>query len=209
MRKAMQKVVILGAWASGTSAMAGILERMGFYTCPSHWITYDERTPISYEPNALREIVLPCMEEAELTYKEGLDRAALRNKLAAWIETEEEKAEQGGWRGLAIKLPHLAFFLPEVCAAWDPHFLVMTRRLNDIERTRQRRAWQPYLGAAGAKAIYGKLFGDLLALQRSYLTVAFDELRGAPEREIDRVAAFIGLEPGKFDREKVLAWVRR
>ena len=60
----MQKVVILGAWASGTSAMAGILERMGYYTAPSHWITYDERTPISYEPNALRDIVLPCMEEA-------------------------------------------------------------------------------------------------------------------------------------------------
>jgi hypothetical protein len=205
----MQKVVILGAWASGTSAMAGILERMGYYTCPSHWITYDERTPISYGPNALRDIVLPCMEEAELTTKEGLDRTALQKKLAAWSEAEEKKAEQGGWRGLAIKLPHLAFFLPEVCAAWDPDFLVMTRQLNAIETTRKRRAWQPYLGAAGAKAIYNKVFGDLLALQRSYLTVAFDELRGEPGREIDRVAAFIGLQPGAYDREKALAWVRR
>lgn len=205
----MQKVVILGAWASGTSAMAGILERMGFYTCPSHWITYDERTPISYEPNSLREIVLPCMEEAELAYKPELDRAALQRALADWSAAEEKKAEQGGWQGLAIKLPHLAFFLPEVCAAWDPEFLVMTRRLNDIESTRQRRAWQPYLGAPGAKAIYGKLFSDLLALQRSYLTVAFDELRGEPGREVDRIAAFIGLAPGGFDRDKVLSWVRR
>lgn len=209
MRKAMQKVVILGAWASGTSAMAGILERMGFYTCPSHWITYDERTPISYEPNALRDIVLPCMDEAELSYKEGLDRVALQKALTAWSQAEERKAAQGGWRGLAIKLPHLAFFLPEVCAAWNPEFLVMTRRLDDIERTRKRRAWQPYLGAAGAKAIYGKLFGDLLALQCSYLTVAFDELRGEPAREIDRIAGFIALEPGSYDRDKVLAWVRR
>ena len=209
MRKAMQKVVILGAWASGTSAMAGILERMGYYTCPSHWITYDERTPISYEPNALRDIVLPCMDEAKLTTKEGLDREALTKALAAWAEEEERKAAQGGWRGLAIKLPHLAFFLPEVCAAWDPEFLVMTRRLTDIENTRKRRAWQPYLGAAGAKAIYGKLCGDLLVLQGRYLTVAFDDLRGEPERQVDRIAGFIALQPGSFDRDKVLAWVKR
>ena len=115
----MQKVVILGAWASGTSAMAGILERMGYYTCPSHWITYDERTPISYEPNALRDIVLPRMVEAELAYAPDLDREALKRDLAAWAAEEERKAAAAGWRGLAIKLPHLAFFVPEVCAVWD------------------------------------------------------------------------------------------
>ncbi|MEX0922638.1 MAG: hypothetical protein WD489_09720 [Rhodovibrionaceae bacterium] len=209
MRKIMQKVVILGAWASGTSAMAGILERMGFYTCPSHWITYDERTPISYEPNALRDIVLPCMEEAKLAYKPGLDRKALQGRLAAWSREEEEKAQQGGWRGLAIKLPHLAFFLPEVSEAWKPDFLVVTRRLADIETTRRRRAWQPYLGSEGAKAIYSKLFGDLLALQRGYLTVAFEELRGAPEPQIERISSFLDLDPASYDRGKVLSWVRR
>ncbi len=205
----MQKVVILGAWASGTSAMAGILERMGYYTAPSHWITYDERTPISYEPNALRDIVLPCMEEAELTYKPGLDREALKASLAEWARVEEDKARQGGWRGLAIKLPHLAFFLPEVCAAWNPEFLVVTRRLADIENTRKRRAWQPYLGIAGAKVIYGRLFGDLLSLQRGYLTISFEELRAAPEPQIDKIASFLALERDNYDRGKVLSWVRR
>lgn len=205
----MQKVVILGAWASGTSAMAGILERMGYYTCPSHWITYDERTPISYEPNALRDIVLPRMVEAELAYKADLDRDALKRDLAAWSAEEERKAEAAGWRGLAIKLPHLAFFIPEVCAVWDPDFLVVTRKLQDIETTRQRRAWQPYLGIKGAKAIYGKLFSDLLAMQRGYLTTAFEELRGDPDREVDRIAAYLALTPGSYDRTKVLEWIRR
>lgn len=206
---AMQKVVVLGAWASGTSAMAGLLERMGFYTAPSHWFTYDERTPISYEPNSLRDIVLPCMEEAQLTYKPDLDRAALQASLAEWSSAEEAKAQKGGWRGLAIKLPHLAFFLPEVCQAWDPDFVVVTRRLADIETTRQRRAWQPYLGSEGAKAIYGKLFGDLLALQRGYLTIAFEELRAKPELQIDRITGYLDLGRDSYDRGKALSWVRR
>lgn len=205
----MQKVVILGAWASGTSAMAGILERMGYYTAPTHWITYDERTPISYEPNSLREIVLPCMEEEKLAYRQDLDRKALQGRLAAWAGAEEGKARQGDWRGLAVKLPHLAFFLPEVCGAWDPEFLVVTRRFKDIEATRRRRGWQPHLGLAGAKAIYARLFGDLLALQRGHLTVAFEELLARPEREVERIASYIALEPGNYDREKVLSWIRR
>lgn len=54
-------VVVLGSWGSGTTAAVGALELMGCNTCPPHFMTWDPRTPNSFEPLSLREIIIPIL----------------------------------------------------------------------------------------------------------------------------------------------------
>ena len=46
---AVKTIVILSSFSSGSTALAGFLERCGAHTCPPHMITSDKRTPLSYE----------------------------------------------------------------------------------------------------------------------------------------------------------------
>ena len=61
----MKTVIIIASWSSGSSAVAGYIDKCGAYSCPPHLNTIDERTPNSYEPLAYKKELSKLFESTE------------------------------------------------------------------------------------------------------------------------------------------------
>ena len=105
-----EHIVILRAWSSGTSALTGVFERLGFYSCPPHFKTNDPRTPNSYESLSLRDVILPHFDEPSLT-NASADFEKIVDRLKSWSTEAAKASQQQGSRGIVMKVPHLCFFV--------------------------------------------------------------------------------------------------
>lgn len=191
--KPAKPIVVLGAWSSGTSALAGVMNNLGFYTCPPHFQTNDPRTPNSFESISLKEIIARHFNEPRLERIPG-DPDVVSQDIRIWYEHELTECLRLGKRGVVIKLPSLCFFVPELCRALQPDFIVMTRPLALVEKTRQRRGWHAQLGQAGALKCTQAMIPALIELQRSFISVSFGSLLATPESELRRLLSFVDSE---------------
>ena len=163
---------ITGPWSSGSTALTGWFENLGAYGCPPYQKTNDPRTPNSYESKALRDKLCECRNELTLETKDD----ALEKNLLAWFQdwkkTQESIAIQQGHNYLVLKHPLLAYYIQDLRSAAD-RIILITRPLQDIEKTRRRRGWHKTYGNSGAKLIYSKLFNTYLKNSISYQAVAY------------------------------------
>ena len=176
-------VVVLGPWSSGTSAVAGIVAALGASAHPPFVGVADPRTPVSFESKALREIILDAFDHAALARGPLPEGAPAR--LAGWT---------GGAALSVAKMPMLAFFLEEICAAWEAMFIIVHRDPAEIEATRLRRDWPEEYGAKGAGVIYPLIEGDLPE-GAPRLDVDYAALLADPAGQGTRIAGFCGLTP--------------
>ncbi len=197
-------VVVLGSWGSGTSAAVGALEMMGCNTCPPHFKTNDPRTPNSFEPLGLRNVIIPNFDEYGLKFS-GPDRGLIPGFLKQWLA----RAKMLSDKPLAVKLPHLCFFVPEMVAAWEPLFIMVERPLEQIEASRLRRGWPPHLGAIGAEVAYAAAYRDLKNLNQDFLAVSYADLTKNSEHAIDQIADWAGLSPAAEAKAAAADWVAR
>lgn len=197
-------VVVLGSWGSGTSAAVGALEMMGCNTCLPHFKTNDPRTPNSFEPLSLRSVIIPNFDEYGLKFS-GPDRGAMAGLFKDWLAHEKKMSD----KPMAVKLPHLCFFVPEMVAAWEPLFIMVERPLEEIEASRLRRGWPPHLGAIGAEVAYAAAYRDLKNLNQDFLTVSYADLTKNSEHAIDQIARWAGLSPGAEAKAAAADWVAR
>lgn len=197
-------VVVLGPWGSGTSAAVGALEMMGCYICPPHFKTNDPRTPNSFEPLSLRNVIIPNFDEPGLCFS-GPDRGAMAGLFKDWLAHEKKMSD----KPMAVKLPHLCFFVPDIVVAWSPVFIMIERPIEEIEASRARRLWPLHLGAPGAEACYSSAHRDLKALNQDFLTVSYADLTKNSEHAIDQIARWAGLSPGAEAKAAVADWITR
>lgn len=170
--------VVLGPWSSGTSAVARAVAALGANAHPPFTVLNDPRTPISGESRGLRQIFGPCFDHDRM----------IRTGTPLWAT-----ARLRIWAGPGLsvaKIPMLAWFLPEIMAAWDCRFLIVRRTLEAIEATRERRRWPATYGRQGAERIYG-LIKDGLPRETPVQEVAFETLRARPEEIGDTIATFL------------------
>ena len=198
-------IAVLGGYSSGTTAVAGYLARLGAYSCPPHSITNDPRTPDSYESAELRSQCLKVINEQTLS-KAGDDEGFCR-WLAPWLGEQSRLARREGCTHLLIKHALLALLAPQIDKVCSPQFVLVTRPLDQIERTRLRRKWHATFGQAGARVIYSAAFSNLTDMERGYHTVAFGEfLRSATTRRA--LASNLGLDPQAGQIEAADGWLR-
>ena len=197
-------IVVLGSWGSGTSAAIGALELMGCNICPPHFMTNDPRTPNSFEPLSLRSIIVPNFNEPGLHFS-GPDRGAVPGYFKEWLAKEKQKSD----KPLAVKLPHLCFFIPDMIEAWNPVFIMIERPFDQIEASRFRRRWPIHLGAIGAKACYETANHDLEALKLDCLRIKYVDLTEDAEATIDKFADWTGLKPDVETRAAAIKWLAR
>ena len=195
---------MLGAFGSGTSAVTGALELLGCHTCPPHVRTNDPRTPNAFEPVSLRNIIISDFDESRMQYTRT-DRRSMPSILKAWLINERARTN----KPLAVTMPHLCFYVPEIVAMWNPVFILIERSLEDIEKSRLRRNWPPYLGAAGASVAYKTAHHALSVLEQNFLTVSYTELTGDSERAMERIIAWTGLSPADEARARAIESVTR
>lgn len=200
-------VVILGPWGSGTSAVMGALDIMGLNTVGPYLRTNDPRTQNSYESLSLRKIILKCFDENTLSNR-PYNRTDLINQLKAW--KKENTITTGTYveKIIAVKIPHLCFFVPEMVEAWDPFFVVVMRPLQEIENSRIRRKWHVHYGIQGARACYSKAFWDLSEMNRNFFCLSYNRLITHPEPSIKSLAGQMGLIVDKKTQDAISGWVR-
>jgi hypothetical protein len=204
-------IFVAGAWGSGTTAVAGALAELGVAAFGPHFQTSDPRTPNSFELVAFRDLVLRFVDERNISF-EATRSAALVADLTIFRQALEA-GELGEWpaRGpkrLVLKLPVASLCLPQLAHVFDTTVIVVHRPLAEIEASRVRRGWSANLGAAGARAIYSKLFSDLTQLGLSNLGLSYRDITAEPERSMRRVIDFCGLEDLAGNLPRACAFIR-
>ena len=173
--------VVLGPYSSGTSAVAAAVAALGANAHPPFAAVNDPRTPVSGESVELRRIVLPAFDHTNVQ----------RLDLPPWFVP---RLRIWAGPGLSVaKLPTLAFFVPEMTAAWDVRAIRVRRDIQAIEATRLRRDWPAEYGRQGALAIEAVLDQNLKDVP--VLEVQFDELRANATDVGGWIAEFLDLSP--------------
>lgn len=204
----MQTILILGTFGSGTTAVAGYVQRLGAYSCPPHWHTNDPRTPDTYESVELREMLTKCIHEPSLTPSIPEHTTVFMDFMRTWLPVKQAEAKAAGVQAIVLKHALLAFFVNEINEICNPKCLVVTRRLQDIENTRIRRRWPPTFGQQGAHVIYSHIFGGLIQSEKSFYAISYkDFLRSENERE--KMRDYLAINGADEDIGRAEGWIRR
>ncbi len=204
MGNGVETIVVLGSWSSGTTAVTGYLHHLGADACPPHFQSNDPRTPNTFEPARLREILMAAVDETTLEMRPGA--SGFTAAFAAWYGAERDWARSAGHRHIVLKHPLTAFVIPTIRDVCQPRFVVVTRPLARIEATRARRNWPGMFGAVGAEVIYRQIFRAVLVEGLDTLCVAFESFR-TDARVRRRLADWVGVEPAPERRAAAEAWL--
>ena len=114
----MKLLLVCGPWGSGTTAVAGLLERLGAVGFGRYFHTRDPRTPNSYEFLPFRELVARFASESTVSLRDGVAeevQAALRD-----FRRRIERHEFGPYDSatsppIFLKYPLSALVVPQIC----------------------------------------------------------------------------------------------
>ncbi len=198
-------VALLSPWGSGSSAVAGFLDKCGAYTCPPHVHTADSRTPNSFEPLGLRQMLVAAFDEKTLKPKgAGADFAP---DFEDWLNDEIAAAADDGASTLVIIHALLSMVLPALQEIASPRYVVITRPFDDIEATRQRRNWPATFGELGARIIYKRSHDFLEQEGLPYIDLPYPQFRS----EIGvrgELLRYLSLSPSAEQLEEAEAFLR-
>jgi hypothetical protein len=201
----IKAVIIISAWSSGSTAVAGYLDKCGAYTCPPHLNTIDERTPNSYEPLIYRRELGKLFDD--FSFEEIGNPADFINFFEAWWDEECAKAKKLGCSHIILKHPLQTFVLPYLKKKLNPSFVFITRPYDEIEETRKRRNWHPSLGAEGAQVIQSVAYNFFTANSCPFISIPFNIFRNDSELR-KKMLDFIKLSPSIDQIQNAEAFLR-
>jgi hypothetical protein len=208
----MKVLLVSGPWGSGTTAVAGLLDRLGAIGFGPYFKSNDPRTPNTYEFLPFRELVRRYVAVSTLSYRESrpgdLDADLL--KLRRRIENQEFGAyDPASSPPIFLKSPPSAFVLPEICKVFDVRLISVMRPLHQIEQTRLRRGWGPEHGKLGAEVIYRHLSRVLDTHAHPHMKVKFEDVLRSPSDLARRLVEFAELKAGADQIESAAAFIKR
>ena len=186
----MQLVLVCGPWSSGTTVVAGLLERLGLRGLPPYFITSDPRTPNSFESLEFRRLIGELVDESTLGMR--VDWSSAQQRLLEFRRHLEQHTE-GGAPPLFLKYPPSALLIPEICKVFATRLVYVLRPMQAIEATCERRNWAPQFGAAGAQVLYPAMFQALVDHEFPTHIVRYTELLRSPATHAGELARFCGL----------------
>jgi hypothetical protein len=186
----MQLILVCGPWSSGTTVVAGLLERLGLRGLPPYFVTSDPRTPDSFESMDFRRLIGELIDESTLRMR--VDWSVAQQRLLEFRERLEQQADDGA-TPLFLKYPPSALLIPEICQAFATRLVYVLRPMKAIEATRERRNWQAQFGAAGAQVLYPAMFQALVDHEFPTHLVRYTELLRDPVAHTGQLARFCGL----------------
>jgi hypothetical protein len=208
----MRAVLVCGPWGSGTTAVAGLLERLGAVGFGPYFHTNDPRTPNAYELLPFRVLLAQFASEKTVALHEGAG-ADVMAALAAFrgrIERQEfGRYDFASGPPIFLKHPLIALVLPQLCQVFEAKLVSVMRPLAQIEQTRLRRHWAPHFGQEGAAVIYAHLARAAEAPPCPVMRVKYDELLRDPPYVTRRLAQFAGLEVRREHIERAAGFVKQ
>jgi protein O-GlcNAc transferase len=189
-------LLVCGPWGSGTTAVAGLLHRLGAAGLEPYFQTRDERTQNSYESTAFRDVMLTLSSEETLTLNNGADLRidAELLKFRDQPLVQELAGDVRSRRPIFLKHGLSALFLPRICKIFDTRLIYVVRPIADIEATRLRRDWGPEFGAKGAEIIYSHMFRTFVEHAFPTTIIRFTELLASPHQYARNLSEFAGLD---------------
>ncbi len=201
----MKIVLILSSWSTGSSAVAGFLDKCGGYTCPPHHRIADERTPNTYEPREYRAALLKCVDEKTLAQKGSTED--FKDFFERWLPKQIKKAKENQCDTIVLKHALQSFLLPVIQSVCDPTCILVTRPFDKIERTRIRRNWGGPHGESGARMIYSATYSFLHDQSKPCLIVPYEGFR-IDENIHCHLLQYVGISPEKDQLEAARNWLR-
>jgi hypothetical protein len=186
----MKLILVCGPWSSGTTVVAGLLERLGLRGLPPYFPTKDPRTPSSFESIEFRRLIGELADEDTLRLR--VDRSLAQARLLEFRRRLEQQAGEDA-APLVLKYPLSALLIPEICRVFATRLVYVLRPMQAIEATRERRRWHPQFGAAGAQVLYSSMFQVLIDYDVPTHLVRYPELLRDPSAHAGRLARFCGL----------------
>jgi hypothetical protein len=186
----MQLILVCGPWSSGTTVVAGVLERLGLRGLPPYFVTSDPRTPNSFESMDFRRLIGELVDEGTLRMR--VDRSLAQQRLLEFRGLLEQRAD-GDAAPLFLKYPLSALLIPEICRVFATRLVYVLRPMQAIEATRERRNWNVQFGAAGAQVLYSSMFQALVDHDFPTHLVRHTELLQDPAAHAGLLARFCGL----------------
>lgn len=199
-------ILVLASWSSGSTSVAGYLDKCGAYSCPPHVHTVDERTPNAYEPAEYKQVLGLCIDENTLEPTPRFN--AFEPFFANWIARQRQKAAEGGHGFIVLKHPLQSFVLPAILKLEpDCRIVVVSRPFAKIEATRARRNWALSYGETGARKVYGATYTWLHENDYGYLAVPYERLRSETHLR-DEMLTYLGVSPTPQQRAEADAFLK-
>jgi hypothetical protein len=198
-----RRFAILGLYNSGSSALAGMLHRLGANLGPPFWGDGRGRRSTVYEADDLARQLRDWWAEPRLVEQVGTEER--RSWLAGWIRRQEER----GPAPSGAKHPLLALSGPDVLAAWGPdtRLIWAWRPLAESVAGLTRRGWFPGREAAMQQQVWDAI--ELL--QRDGVPIDCLDWRATqrdPATAASRLAGIVGLEPDGAQLAEAVSFVR-
>jgi len=201
----MQLILVCGPWSSGTTVVAGLLERLGLRGLPPYFVTSDPRTSNSFESMDFRRLIGELVDENTLRMR--VDWPVAQQRLLEFRKSLEQQADDGA-APLFLKYPPSALLIPEICQVFATRLVYVLRPMQAIEATRERRSWQVQFGAAGAQVLYPAMFQALVDYEFPTHLVRYTELLRDPAAHAGQLARFCGLPADAEVIARAAAFVR-
>lgn len=187
-------ILVSGPWSGGTSAIAGMLARLGARGLGPYQATPDPRTPISYESEAFVRAVRAGIEiqEASVSRADVTQASRLLAELhadMAWGTFTTPQDDNAA--PFFAKYPASALLIKEIAEVFELQIIAVRRPIEAIERTRLRRGWPALYGEAGARIIHEALQGPEA---KHYLSITLDygSAIADPSAAAEQLAQLVG-----------------
>lgn len=206
----MKLLLVCGTFGGGTTAVAGLLARLGAEGLQPTWHAYDARTSDTHEAIPFRELVLKLASEQTLALVPGAEKIAetelikFRDKIL-----NQDFGPYDSQRPLFLKYPMSALLIRPICKVFDTRLIYVVRPFSDIRATRERRDWPTQYGIKAAERIYSEMFRLFVNYNIPTLMVRFPDLLSAPVAQARMIAQFSGLTSDAATVEQAAGFIRR
>jgi hypothetical protein len=166
----------------------------------------DPKTPNTHESQPFRLSLMQCVQQQ--TLQRTKPRSAFHNWFGEWYPKMIECAEQKNCSHIVLKHPLAGFFIPEISEVCNPKYLLVTRPMKAIKKTRIRRNWPLFLGEGGAPKIYVQTLAELLNAGKSALMLSYPEFLASTTARAE-MRQFLNLPNSGDKMEAAEDWLRR
>lgn len=187
---AFPRIVILGLYNSGSTALAGALHRLGVHMGEPYWYSSDERAKNNfYEPWDLACLLRYWWNEPDI--RENTDRQTRIACLANWVRLRRCFYQSP----IGAKHPLLCVCGDDLVTAWgvDTIFLRSCRPLEESIGRLRARNWFPQRGEALQRRLW-QTMGEF-CVRQPHLSVEYRRLLSDPAAVLREIAAYAHLEP--------------
>ncbi len=205
----MKLLLVCGPFGSGTTAVAGLLARLGAIGFGPYYRPTDALTPDSHELVAFRELILTLASEQATTLLPGADEKTALERFRERIANQElGPYDDNSAIPIFLKHPLAALIIPQICATFTTRLIYLVRPVRDIELSRRRREWGAQYGAKAAGIIYSHMFNALINHSFPTTIVRYAELINSPMEHTRKLAAFAGLKSNPDVMREAAGFIR-